>query len=182
MSNFNRSGYFDMGGSSIPRAHNNPLGHGNNSNKTIPQHAWRYPRTGPILTLNPNSLLRFKAYWGKCVLGYMVDYRVFSAFALNRYIEDHWVTRGRVRVHRLGDIYALHCTNDEDKEDLLERSVASFDGALMVFTKWSQGVVPRSVRFPYTFLWVRVYGLPFEYLTMEVADVVGNLLGRQYMV
>ncbi|KAK9756051.1 hypothetical protein RND81_01G070000 [Saponaria officinalis] len=97
-----------------------------------------------------------RAFWSMCALGFLVDYRLFNAFTMNRFLEEHLVTRGLVTVYRLGDIYAFHCNNEDYLLELVERSVASFDGALMVFSRWFPGVVPRTVRFARACIWVRV--------------------------
>ncbi|KAH9617872.1 hypothetical protein KSS87_018617, partial [Heliosperma pusillum] len=52
----------------------------------------------------------------------------------------------------------------------------------MVFNRWLLGSIPRTVRFPYAALWVRVCGLPFEYLSMHVANIAGNLLSHDFLV
>ncbi|XP_074306233.1 uncharacterized protein LOC141641474 [Silene latifolia] len=82
----------------------------------------------------------------------------------------------------MGEIYVLHCEDTEDKEGLLERSTASIEGAVMVFARWFPDTVPRTVRFPFAEVWVRVCGLPFEYLTMDMAAVAGKLLSHRFSV
>ncbi|XP_074297764.1 uncharacterized protein LOC141628535 [Silene latifolia] len=81
----------------------------------------------------------------------------------------------------MGDIYVLHCADVEDMEGLLGRSTATLDGAIMVFAKWYPNVVPRTVRFPFAEVWVRVCGLPFEYLNMDVGRVAGKLLSPNFV-
>ncbi|KAK9734369.1 hypothetical protein RND81_04G135200 [Saponaria officinalis] len=104
---------------------------------------------------------------------------VFVAFFL---FDTNQVTRGPIKAKQHRDIYIFQCENDLDLEDLKERSIATFAGALMVFIGWEPGMVPRAVHFPSACVWVRVYGLPFEYLNMHVANVVGHMLGRQFLV
>ncbi|KAK9676634.1 hypothetical protein RND81_11G090000 [Saponaria officinalis] len=82
----------------------------------------------------------------------------------------------------MGDIYALHYENDLDKVDMEDRSVAAMADALMVFIAWEPGLVPRAVRFLMAYVWVRVCGLPFKFLNMHVANVIGHIMGRQFMV
>ncbi|XP_074277416.1 uncharacterized protein LOC141601054 [Silene latifolia] len=144
--------------------------------------AWRFPRTGTMFNLDPATLGRSREFWGQCVLGFLVDYRIFKVDKLNDLIRRKWKTRGRVTALKLGDIYAIHCESDDDREDLIKRTYSTFDGAMMIFTRWFPDSVPRTICFPYADLWVRVCGLPFEYLNMEMANIAGHLLSQHFEV
>ncbi|XP_074297991.1 uncharacterized protein LOC141628792 [Silene latifolia] len=151
-------------------------------NNPLHARAWRFPRSGPVFNLDPATLGKSKEFWNQCVLGFLVDYRIFKAPKLNDLIQRKWKTRGTIKVLKLGDLYSFYCEDDEDKEDLLIRSYATFFGAFMVFTRWFPDSIPRTIQFPYADIWVRVCGLPFEYLTDEVANVAGHLLRHHYEV
>ncbi|XP_074265918.1 uncharacterized protein LOC141588371 [Silene latifolia] len=121
-------------------------------------------------------------FWSHCLLGYLVDYRLLRAYNVNRILEDHWATRGRVKVRRMGDLYIIHFDDLRDMHDVLERSIIVVDGAMMVLKKWEPALVPRTVTFPTVRVWVRVYGLPFEYLNMHVANIVAKLFGNDTVI
>ncbi|KAK9683805.1 hypothetical protein RND81_10G165800 [Saponaria officinalis] len=143
---------------------------------------WRAARAGPIVHAQPAYVNETMEYWRRNVLGYMVDYRSLGARTIQRFINLYWVTRRRITVKRLEDIYALHCEDDEDLVELQGRRVVAIKGALIVLSPWSPGCVPRTVRFPTTLLWVKVCGLSFEYLNMHVANICGQLLSNQFWV
>ncbi|KAH9616490.1 hypothetical protein KSS87_017356, partial [Heliosperma pusillum] len=131
--------------------------------------------------INPESG-RSREYWGQCVLGFLVDYRIFKVEAINDHIRKKWSMRGEIEVLKLGDLYAFHCASEDDRDDLLKRTFVSLWGAFMVFSQWFPDTIPKTVRFPYADLWVRICGLPFEYLTMETANIAGHLLSNHYEV
>uniref|UniRef100_A0A803N215 DUF4283 domain-containing protein n=1 Tax=Chenopodium quinoa TaxID=63459 RepID=A0A803N215_CHEQI len=86
--------------------------------------------------LEPYRVNGSRAFWQKCVYGYLMDYRTLSPAAIRDFINQRWRTRGYIDLFKMNDLYVFKCSNDEDKRDLLHKTKACFDGALMVFAPW----------------------------------------------
>ncbi|KAK9714653.1 hypothetical protein RND81_06G109700 [Saponaria officinalis] len=147
---------------------------------------WRAARARAIANVDPAYIGASIGYWRNCMLGYLVDYRVFGARTIQRIIRTTWITRGRISVKGMGDIYVIHCENNQDLADLRDKSVASFKGALMVFTPWHPGWVPRTVRFPMACLWFMVEEfeeiLDNDFLGIRVCLYLNELLSPGFFL
>uniref|UniRef100_A0A803MHW7 Zinc knuckle CX2CX4HX4C domain-containing protein n=1 Tax=Chenopodium quinoa TaxID=63459 RepID=A0A803MHW7_CHEQI len=63
---------------------------------------------------------------------------------------------------------------------MLAMTKACFDGALMVFSPWWPNQVPQTVRFRRAKFWVRICGLPCEYLNSHMEETIGEMLGMPF--
>uniref|UniRef100_A0A803MUJ5 DUF4283 domain-containing protein n=1 Tax=Chenopodium quinoa TaxID=63459 RepID=A0A803MUJ5_CHEQI len=135
-----------------------------------------------LAEIEPYRISGSRAFWQKCVYGYLMDYRTLSPNTIRDFINQRWRTRGYIEVFKMNDLYVFKCTNDEDRQDLLYKTKACFDGALMVFAPWWPNQVPHTVRFKKAKFWVRICGLPCEYLNSHMAETVGELLGMPFQI
>lgn len=77
----------------------------------------------------------------------------------------------------MNDLYVFNCSHDEDKRKMLAMTKACFDGAPMVFSPWWPNEMPQTMRFRRVKFWVRICGLPCEYLNSHMDEARGEMLG-----
>ena len=53
-----------------------------------------------------------------------------------------------------------------------------FDNQALLLTRWELGMTATNVKFESISLWVQIWGAPFDMRTSQVAEEVGNRLGR----
>lgn len=54
----------------------------------------------------------------------------------------------------------------------------NFDNNLLLLTRWRQGLSSTNTNFTHSPFWVQVWGLPFEYMNVEVGKELGRKLGN----
>uniref|UniRef100_A0A803MZQ5 Reverse transcriptase zinc-binding domain-containing protein n=1 Tax=Chenopodium quinoa TaxID=63459 RepID=A0A803MZQ5_CHEQI len=139
-------------------------------------------RAAALAEIEPSRVQGNRAFWSLCVYGYLMDYRTLSPASIRNFVNSRWRKRGYIDVFKMNDLYLFKCSNEEDKREMLEMTKANFDGALMVFAPWLPNQVPHTVRFRRAKFWVRICGLPCEYLNSHMAKTVGKMLGMPFEV
>ncbi|XP_021732720.1 uncharacterized protein LOC110716787 [Chenopodium quinoa] len=139
-------------------------------------------RAAPLAEIESHRVQGSGAYWQQCVYGYLMDYRSLSVQSISSFINTRWRKRGHIEVFKMNDLYVFKCSDDEDKREMLAMTKACFDGALMVFSPWWPNQVPQTVRFRRAKFWIRICGLPCEYLNSHMAKTTGEMLGMPYEI
>lgn len=78
-------------------------------------------------------------------------------------------------MYKMGDLYVFECSVDDDKWEMIHKTKTCIEGALMAFNPWHNNTKPYTIHFPYVKFWVRLCGLPFEFICSQVGEVAGQL-------
>lgn len=78
----------------------------------------------------------------------------------------------------MGRTFFFYCTNENDRDNLLAKRFACFQGGLICFKCWFPSSTIRSFNFASCPLWVRVEGIPLTSNKVHVARRALEKLGR----
>uniref|UniRef100_A0A803NC59 Zinc knuckle CX2CX4HX4C domain-containing protein n=1 Tax=Chenopodium quinoa TaxID=63459 RepID=A0A803NC59_CHEQI len=120
---------------------------------------------GILVTPPPNYNALSHINFNNSVIGVFVGPNPPSATYVQHIINQRWVSRGHVRVHRTGDYFLFECLVQSDLEGLLRQYSTVFDGRIINLRRYGANLIPQQINFSTARLWVRVYGLPLQFLT-----------------
>ncbi|OMO68080.1 hypothetical protein COLO4_29908 [Corchorus olitorius] len=88
--------------------------------------AWR----GPIAEAYPAEVDPARVLWRHCIIGYMLDIRVFSVRHLQGTISRRWRSPDAIRViGRQGILYVICVENDDDRHMIIKEGPYAIEGA-----------------------------------------------------
>ena len=105
--------------------------------------------------------------WSHSVVGLFFDFAPPNTSFITNIVNNHWVTRGSIRVLRTGDYFIFECQDPRDRDAILDRHTSIIDGKLITFRSSFANQVPSSINFSLATIWVRIHNLPWRFLDHE---------------
>uniref|UniRef100_A0A803LZW7 DUF4283 domain-containing protein n=1 Tax=Chenopodium quinoa TaxID=63459 RepID=A0A803LZW7_CHEQI len=131
-------------------ANQNPNDPHNNENDPPQYNRLRSHRMGILVTPPPNYNALSNINFNNSVIGVFVGPNPPSATYVQHIINQRWVSRGHVRVHRTGDYFLFECLVQSDLEGLLRHYSIVFDGRIINLRRYS----PQQINFSTARLWI----------------------------
>lgn len=116
-------------------------------------------RMGPKIPSEFGDMSPQDVVFPMVVYGQFKDYRRLYKSQIQEWVDSCWISNEEIKVEKIGTIFLFFCTHIDDRDNLLLKSVANFQGALLVFRGWFPGASLRSLNFSNIPLWVRLKGL-----------------------
>ncbi|CAI9108192.1 OLC1v1007741C1 [Oldenlandia corymbosa var. corymbosa] len=111
------------------------------------------------------------------LMGFLLDVRSFSRAKMQQYVRNYW--EGKAVVQRKeGNAYLFKFRSKEYMLMALHNSSYLIDGAMLVLSRWYSKTPLRRVYINSILIWVRLYGLPSEYLILDAGRDVASILGE----
>lgn len=133
---------------------------------------------GPIIPSPLGDMNPEDAIYPMVVVGQFLDYRNFSSYQIQNWVNSYWVTNEEIKVEKIGKIFFFHCNDIDDRHNLLSRKSACSKGALLVLKCWFPSAALRIFNFSLCLLWVRMEGIPLSSNKPHVAERALRKLGR----
>ncbi|CAI9107047.1 OLC1v1006319C1 [Oldenlandia corymbosa var. corymbosa] len=112
-----------------------------------------------------------------CLIGFLLDDRSFSLDYMQQYIRTHWGLPARV-IHRDRNCFYIKLDSAEHCAIVLYNGPYAIDGALFVVGRWQTNFTPDYVRLQRILIWIRLYGLPVEFLSQQTARRIASAIGE----
>ncbi|KAF5206107.1 Rna exonuclease [Thalictrum thalictroides] len=128
-------------------------------------------------------------YWKNYLVGYFVGKRM-PYFLVKRTIEKEWKLKGGLEITTDGKIYYFKFTEEEDKNDVLERGHALFpslenyregmeiERGILVIRPWTEEVFDEKSQLNSVPIWVKVYDVPKQLWSPKGFSFIGSRLGK----
>lgn len=126
-------------------------------------------RRGVLVDPPDENLLGPKFNWGLSVIGVFFGSNPPSLSIVQYTVDSQWCKRDLITVIRRGKYFGFLCKHPRDVEAMLEQNTAIIDGRIITFRRGSRNLVPYHENFDNATLWVRVCGLPLDFLDREWA-------------
>lgn len=94
------------------------------------------------------------------VAGSFKDKRRFSQNQIQEWVSSSWIKHQDIVVEKVGNIFLFYCSHIEDRDNLLSKRSACYQGFLVIFKSWFPSASIRSFDFSVAPLWIRVEGIP----------------------
>lgn len=116
--------------------------------------------------------------WANTVIGKIIDHRGLSTAEVEDAVNNIWVKRADIRVSRMEDFFLFHCSNAQDREDLIQLENVVIMGVLLVLKRHDPHVPLEEWSLNDTALWVQIHGVPTTHFNSELAIKLAELLGQ----
>ena len=105
--------------------------------------------------------------------------RQFNGEALKSTVRHLWAGMGGVRIRDIEDnLFIAVFLNEDDLERVMVQSPWTFDKKLIQIVRFKEDMQPTEVKFSRSAFWIRVINLPIKCMIREVAEDIGNAIGR----
>lgn len=115
--------------------------------------------------------------WAHVVVGVFFDNSPPTSSFVSNIVNNHWETRGPIQVYRTGPYFLFECQDLLDCEALLHLHTTFMDGKSLTFRPCNPFQTPTSISFSTAQIWVRIYDLPWVYLTPDWTTRLLNHVG-----
>lgn len=111
-------------------------------------------------------------------MGNFIDNREFLVRQIQEWV-DTWNTRGHITITKEEKIFFFHCSELEDKSDILGLyDTMNFRGALLILKPWRPLDSFKSFNFSESALWIKVEGLPLLFNSKSLANAIFSRIGK----
>jgi hypothetical protein len=109
----------------------------------------------------------------------LLSFKQFNGEALKSSVRSLWAGTGGVTIRDIEDnlFLAVFSTKD-DLERVFVQSPWTFDKKLILIVRFKDDMLPMEVKFSHSAFWIRVFNLPIKSMIQEVAEDIGNEVGR----
>ncbi|OMO96921.1 hypothetical protein CCACVL1_04741 [Corchorus capsularis] len=129
-----------------------------------------------LLSLNPEEISSNRFFWSHYIIGYLLDFRIFSVRHLQYLISREWRANEVVSViGRQGSIYTIFVEDDDDRDRIIRRGPYAFEGAFFPVDYWPTNSIIRTIRPERVPIWVQLWDLPQEYQVISIAQRLASL-------
>uniref|UniRef100_A0A803LSV0 FHA domain-containing protein n=1 Tax=Chenopodium quinoa TaxID=63459 RepID=A0A803LSV0_CHEQI len=135
---------------------NNPPPNGNNP---------RPHRMGVLVNPPQNFYALGILNFNRCAIGVFVGPNPPPVSYVQHIVNQRWVSRAHVRVHRTGNYYIFECIEPHELDGLVRQCTSTFEGRLINLRRYEANLIPQQINFNTSRIWVRVYVLPLQFLT-----------------
>ena len=123
-----------------------------------------FVRHGPHIKLDADDVAVQRAFWERCAIGFLLDYRKFSVMYLQTIINAAWRIRGKVTIMgQESDFFIVHFEHTNDLNHIYNEGPWSVEGVLFELEKWRPNLVINKLQLNYISVWVQLHGFPPEY-------------------
>ncbi|XP_022158119.1 uncharacterized protein LOC111024676, partial [Momordica charantia] len=114
-----------------------------------------------------------------CGVGKLHTSKRISAKALASVMKQVWKIHESTRIEAAGlNIYVIAFKTMVEKKRVLSSGPWTFDKSLFVLVSPTAADKPLDVDFRFCAFWVQIHCIPFEYLTRDMAKLLGDRLGK----
>lgn len=132
---------------------------------------------GVLVGLPNDQFLGPRYNWDMSVIGVFSGPSPPPLSVVQYTVSSQWTTRDTITVRRYGKYFCFFCKHPRDVEAMLELHTTVIDGRIITFRRGSRTLVLNHENFDTATLWVRVCGLPVDYLDHEWAVEVLRHVG-----
>ncbi|OMP07301.1 hypothetical protein COLO4_07457 [Corchorus olitorius] len=133
-------------------------------------------RRGPVLEIIVEEIERDGEIWKQCVVGDLLDSRLFSTHHLQSWINRVWRVGNNARaIARDGNKYVIFVQTEVVRQFVLQ------ENPWLVDAEWKPNTKLRDMKVDSILIWMHVVDLPTEYLNHVMARKFGNVAGRFVM-
>ena len=94
-------------------------------------------------------------------------------------IKKAWGLEDGVHVVEVGsNLFQFKFRSEFELDRVYTDGLWCLDNQALLLTRWESGMAATNVKFESISLWVQIWGAPFDLRTSQVAEEVGNRLGR----
>ncbi|KAI8021294.1 hypothetical protein LOK49_LG03G01215 [Camellia lanceoleosa] len=117
------------------------------------------------------------SHW--CLVGKILSPKQLNKQAVSTIIHGAWKARAFFSISPWNDnMYLFTFDEEEDRKWVLQESLWSIMGSLMVLQPLVIGLPVSNIEFNRYPFWVQVHGLPLEKLTKANGEIIGKRVGR----
>ncbi|XP_075660642.1 uncharacterized protein LOC142630535 [Castanea sativa] len=110
------------------------------------------------------------------LLGRFLTNRSFNQHAAKALRRSMWKMGSDVRIVDVGDgIFQFKFSMESQLKWVLDNGPWSFEDHPLVLCRWERGMTANSVHFTSITMWIQIWGLPFDLLSVESGRDIGRL-------
>ncbi|KNA07416.1 hypothetical protein SOVF_172060 [Spinacia oleracea] len=126
-------------------------------------------RMGVLIDPPDDQFLEPRLNWSLSIIGVFFGKNPPPLSLVQYSVATQWTSRDTIIVRKQGKYYCFFCEHPRDVQALVEQHTTIIDGQIITFRKGEGHMVPSQENFDYATLWVRVCGMPFDFLHQEWA-------------
>lgn len=113
------------------------------------------------------------------LIGRFLTTKPINSRAAKSLLRSVWKFGQDLRISDVGDgLFQFKFTMDSQIEWVLNNGPWSFDGHILLLRRWEKGMTAYSVNFTHISFWVKIWGLPFDLMNVEVGRDIGGGIGN----
>lgn len=137
------------------------------------------PEEEDDIIIDSTALARAAEACASSLVGKLLSKRSFSKAALKDTMRKVWGQNEGLKILEVGDnLFHFRFSREADMRRVLNGGPWCFDNMLLLLKKWEVGMKADSVNFHDVDFWIQLWGLPFECISPEIGEMIGNRIGQ----
>ncbi|KAH7843900.1 hypothetical protein Vadar_022074 [Vaccinium darrowii] len=113
------------------------------------------------------------------LVGKVLTNKSVNSVALKDTLKKVWGVKNEVNIIDVeNNMFLFRFSSEAQMQRVITEGPWSFDNQLVVMKKWEPGMRADNVQFHHADFWIQLWGLPFEYISGEIATIVGRRIGE----
>lgn len=134
---------------------------------------------GEIITVHSDYREKALEECSLSLIGRFLTTKSINSRAAKSLLRSVWKFGQDLRISDVGDgLFQFKFTMDSQIEWVLNNGPWSFDGHILLLRRWEKGMTAYSVNFTHISFWVKIWGLPFDLMNVEVGRDIGGGIGN----
>ena len=113
------------------------------------------------------------------LIGKFLTCKPFNKRVAKTTLRRAWGLENSLQIIEVGpNLFQFKFETEFDITRILQDGPWSFENQLLLLQRWQKGMTVRNIRLEHAFLWIQIWGAPFDMVSPQVAREVGNRIGR----
>ena len=136
-----------------------------------------------VLSINSQDVARSKEQAQFSLLFRLQTIRDFNKEAFKSTMQQLWRDSHRVTIKEVGNnLFLAIFVTEEHMNDILDRSLWSFDKRLILLKRFTGDVSSKNVTFQQSPFWIRVFNIPIKSMNSTIGNYIANEIGVPLLV
>ena len=134
---------------------------------------------GEIIKVRSDNHAKVLEECSLSLMGRFHTTRPINTQAAKNLLQSVWKFCQDLKITEVGDgLFQFKFALESQLNWVLKNGPWSFDNHILLLRRWEKGMMAYLVEFECILIWVQVWGLPFDLITVEAGQDIGESIGK----